>query len=418
MMKQQMPVRNTALPPQPGNAGLNKKKEKIAVWMVTVILSAVFLYAGHVAVTGDLAIFTAPTSSEKARVLELQDWKEDQIEGKQTKTLTFRAIILSGAAKGREVQATQEFNTMYAGTMVSKQVQVGSLVMLLETPSPDGGETIWRFEGYYRLHIILILLAVFAALVLALGRWQGVNTLLSLFFTFSFVFYVFIPAVMQGLNIYLFAFLTVLYVIVMTLFLIHGWSAKTLATMLGCIGGVLTAILALLILNQFLSLTGVIDEHSFYLLKLHPERPINLVAILFSSIIIGAMGAIMDVAMDIASSLYELTEHAPGIQRDRLLKSGLTIGRDIMGTMANTLVLAYIGSSLAGITILLTYSGSALQLLNRESIITEILQALIGSLAIVLTMPLTAVICSLLYVRPKRRQREPLPPWLSEDPYR
>lgn len=418
MMKQQMPVRNTALPPQPGNAGLNKKKGKIAVWMVTVILSAVFLCAGHVAVTGDLAIFTAPTSSEKARVLELQDLKEDQIEGKQTKTLSFRAIILSGAAKGREVQATQEFNTMYAGTMVSKQVQAGSLVMLLETPSPDGGETIWRFEGYYRLHIILILLAIFAALVLALGRWQGVNTLLSLFFTFSFVFYVFIPAVMQGLNIYLFAFLTVLYVIVMTLFLIHGWSAKTLATMLGCIGGVLTAILALLILNQFLSLTGVIDEHSFYLLKLHPERPINLVAILFSSIIIGAMGAIMDVAMDIASSLYELTEHAPGIQRDRLLKSGLTIGRDIMGTMANTLVLAYIGSSLAGITILLTYSGSALQLLNRESIITEILQALIGSLAIVLTMPLTAVICSLLYVRPKRRQREPLPPWLSEDPYR
>ncbi|MBP5750236.1 MAG: YibE/F family protein, partial [Firmicutes bacterium] len=93
----------------------------------------------------------------------------------------------------------------------------------------------------------------------------------------------------------------------------------------------------------------------------------------------------------------EIRQHDPGISRMDLLRSGFNIGRDVMGTMANTLVLAYIGSSLCTILLLITYSGSMRELLNRENIIVELLQALIGSSAILLTMPLTSAICSFLY---------------------
>jgi uncharacterized membrane protein len=111
------------------------------------------------------------------------------------------------------------------------------------------------------------------------------------------------------------------------------------------------------------------------------------------------MGAIMDVAMSISSALWELKEKAGMIKFDTLLRSGLTIGRDIFGTMANTLILAYIGSSLSVILILSVYSNSLLTLFNSEMIIVEILQALAGSFGILLTMPLTALFCSLIYLR-------------------
>ena len=125
--------------------------------------------------------------------------------------------------------------------------------------------------------------------------------------------------------------------------------------------------------------------------------PINLRALIFAMITIGAMGAVMDVAMDISSSLFEVKRHAPEITDKDLFRSGLNIGRDVMGTMANTLVLAYIGSSLCTILLKISYANSMLELLNTEGIIVELLNALIGSLAILLTIPLTALVCVAVY---------------------
>jgi uncharacterized membrane protein len=129
------------------------------------------------------------------------------------------------------------------------------------------------------------------------------------------------------------------------------------------------------------------------------ETPINLKAILFAGIIIGAMGAIMDVAMSISSALWEVKEKAPAISFEALFRSGLTIGRDIMGSMANTLILAYIGTSLSVVLILSVYSDSLSSLFNTEMIVVEILQALAGSFGILFAMPLTAFFCSTIYTK-------------------
>jgi uncharacterized membrane protein len=109
----------------------------------------------------------------------------------------------------------------------------------------------------------------------------------------------------------------------------------------------------------------------------------------------------MDVAMSISSSLWEIKEKAGRINFETLFRSGLTIGRDIMGTMANTLILAYIGSSLSVVLILSVYSNSLMNLFNMEMIVVEILQALAGSLGILFAMPLTAVICSAVFLKSK-----------------
>jgi len=168
--------------------------------------------------------------------------------------------------------------------------------------------------------------------------------------------------------------------------------------MLGCASGVLAAALLTVISDKIMHLTGFIDEHSVYLQAMNDEGgSIDLRGLIFAMITIGAMGAVMDVAMDISSSLCELHRHAPDLSFKELFKSGMNIGRDVMGTMANTLVLAYIGSSLCSILLRVSYAGSLMEMLNTESIAVELLQAIIGSLGILLTIPLTALICSARY---------------------
>jgi uncharacterized membrane protein len=185
----------------------------------------------------------------------------------------------------------------------------------------------------------------------------------------------------------------------MTLSIVIGFNKKSFATAIGCLSGITVTGLITIIMDKLLFLSGIVDEHSRYLANLPVETSINLKAIIFAGIIIGAMGAIMDVAISIASALWEIKEKAVIISHKTLFRSGLTIGRDMMGTMANTLILAYIGSSLSVILILTVFSNSLLGLLNREMIVIEILQALVGSLGILFTIPLTAFISTIIYLK-------------------
>jgi uncharacterized membrane protein len=182
-----------------------------------------------------------------------------------------------------------------------------------------------------------------------------------------------------------------------------GISKKALTAAIGCIAGVAVTGIITIVMDRALWLTGLVDEHSRYLARLPVETPIDLRAITFAVITVGAMGAIMDVAMSISSALWEVKEKAGRIKFDALFRSGLTIGRDIMGTMANTLILAYIGCSLSVVLLLSVFSGSVLGLFNMEMIVVEILQALAGSFGILLTMPLTAFVCSVVYLKGGRK---------------
>jgi uncharacterized membrane protein len=208
---------------------------------------------------------------------------------------------------------------------------------------------------------------------------------------------VFVPSVLAGSNVYLMTALTCIFSIVTTLLITNGATAKSFTTILGCTFGVTMAAILAVYFDKSLKLTGLLDEHSIYLKTMGNGVEVDLRALIFAMIVIGAMGAVMDVAMDISSSLNELHVNAPHMKFLDLFKSGMTIGRDVMGTMANTLVLAYIGSSLCSILIYITYSSSLFELMNRENIVVELLQALIGSMAILLTIPLTTLVCCFMY---------------------
>ena len=150
-------------------------------------------------------------------------------------------------------------------------------------------------------------------------------------------------------------------------------------------------------MKNAMHINGYLNNDSLYLEALLPGGQKDLVAVLFSAIIIGAVGAVMDVSMSLSSALYELATSVKDISFKQLVKSGFAIGRDMMGTMANTLILAYIGSSLSFILVLIAYNSSFLGLLNNQIIAFEIMQALTGSIGILCGIPLTTFIASALY---------------------
>ena len=239
-------------------------------------------------------------------------------------------------------------------------------------------------------------MALFVILIIIFGRTKGLRTIISLMYTCISVFAVFIPAVLSGKNIYLNAVFVCIFIIAMTLLLVNGWDKKTLCALLGCVGGVMAAAAITAVFSHVMKFTGYVNESSYYLTKL--PHPVDLGAIAFSAVIIGAVGAVMDVAMSMSSSLYELSVKADNITFSSLVSSGFAIGRDMMGTMANTLVLAYVGSSLSSVLLLLTYAESTMDVFNREMIAHEIVQAVAGSIGIVLTIPVTALVCGAFYI--------------------
>ena len=381
-----------------GKYRFTPKFRKIVAWTITVLFSCVFLFAGFKHFSKQISIFNVEGAfAVRAKVTAVGEYTEesyDMGDGNEyiSGTQHFSAKILGGNHKGQTVDAIQTFDNL---TTVNEQiVQKGDRVVLYNYGYEQDG-TEWMFGGFARFDSMLVFGIIFCVLLLVFGRIKGFNTIVSLGFTCLAVFAVFIPSVLAGANIYFWSAVICVYVIIMTLMITEGPTPKALTAILGCSFGVAASAILTVIFDHIMKLTGMLDEHSIYLATFDP--PINLRGIIFAMVVIGAMGAVMDVAMDISASLHELHVKLPDLSLAEFYKSGITIGCDIMGTMANTLVLAYIGSSLCSILLMITYSSSLTELLNRESIVVEIMNGLIGSCAILLTIPLTSIICGILY---------------------
>ncbi len=381
---------------------LNQQDYKpLLVYLVVLAVSVLYIILGHQMAVANYHSFDDDDQSivVKATVQKIVDRysEEYQISESETatnETILFTAKVRSGDLKGQVLEAAQ---TLDYFTAVNLEVVTPGDKVLLYTVPGGMAENQWVLSDYQRSDQILVLLLIFLVLLLIFGRWQGLHTIVSLTLTCLAVFYVFIPAVLAGENIYVWSIVTCMYMTLMTMFIVNGVNRKSVAAILGCLAGVLLAGVLTLVMDHTMTLTGVLDENSVLLHNLRPEDPLNLRAIIFASIIIGAVGAIMDVSISIAAALAELKAKVPHISFKELLQSGMTISRDIMGTMSNTLILAYIGGFMCSVLLMVAYNSSMMDLFNREIIVVECLQALVGSLGILMTLPFTSFICAFLF---------------------
>jgi len=174
------------------------------------------------------------------------------------------------------------------------------------------------------------------------------------------------------------------------MYLVGGFNRKSTAATLGCILSLIFAGILSMSIVKIASLTGFSSEHSMFLFSAHPE--LNFVSIAVATMILATLGAVMDVAMSIASTINEIHTVDNSKTVKELFESGMNVGRDIIGTMANTLILVYLGTSLP--LLLLASNIDFVKFINLNQVVTEIASALIGSCAIVICVPITAIVAS------------------------
>jgi len=239
---------------------------------------------------------------------------------------------------------------------------------------------------------VLYLVILFVLLLLIVGRMQGLKTIITLTVTVLFVLLFLLPNLLKGHNPIVLAVITAIVVIIFTLIVVAGISYKTLAAITGTISGVLVAGLLAFWAGGISHLTGF-STHESQLLYFLTDHVIDLRGLLFAGIIIGSLGAITDTGITVASAAAEIKLANPGISSRDLIASCMNVGRDALGTMSNTLILAYTGAATPLLLLMTSFhQGSWLKIINLDLIATELVRGLAGSIGLVIAVPVTAVL--------------------------
>ena len=305
--------------------------------------------------------------------------------------------VRSGDYKGQQMQV---YN--YVGPLNGGPLKVGDRATVLISTYSDGtvNATVYEFDRLLPLCIVLVL---FIAAAVAVGGRTGVKSLVALAVTLVCLFGVLLPSLMKGANTLLMTFIVCAYVAVVSLTIVGGVRKKTVCAMLGAVAGTALALLFGLLAQGLTRINGLrIDDVEPLLQLRQTGTPIGLRGLLVGGIVISALGAVMDVTMGIASSLSEVHAANPELSRRELFRSGMNIGRDMVGTMTNTLILAFLGSGFTLILYLYSLGLSPRQLLSSAYVSLEVVSGVASSVGVILSIPLTALITAEVFTREKK----------------
>lgn len=324
------------------------------------------------------------TEFAKAVVLDVSS-EDSAKEGIDAGNQQVQLKITSGTYQG-EIITGSSMNGYLYGAYCEKGTKV--IVRLSEY---DGSISASVYN-YDREMPILVLVVFFLLVMWIVGGKRGIHSITALVFTFFLILTLYVPLIYMGCSPFLAAVLCVALITTLSIFLIGGPSKKSLCAIVGTVTGVVAAGVIALIFGKAAHINGYNVESIETLIYIGQNTNLNIGEVLFSGILVSSLGAVMDVAMSVSSALTEITENSPGISRKDLFKSGMQIGRDMIGTMSNTLILAYVGSSVNTLIIIYAYQYSAHQIFGMYSIGIEIMQSLSGTLGIILTVPFVSAV--------------------------
>ena len=295
----------------------------------------------------------------------------------------------------------EEFTTDYVlsydieGKILAYELEEGDKVSVQITEDADGITTATVLD-VVRANYIIVMFILFLLSVVLVGGRKGVKAILGLLYTILLIYFVMIKGIFKGDDAIFNSVITAILVIIGTFIIIGDRiNKKILTAAIGTFGGVLSAGIMALIFNNLAKMTGA-GEDAIQLSINMTSITFNYRDLLFAGIIVSALGACMDVGMSIASSLDEIKIKNPDITWQELLKSGMNIGRDVIGTMTNTLILAYVGGSLTLILLFMASNMNIYEILNKETIAEQIISAIAGSMGVVFTVPITSFVYSIL----------------------
>lgn len=294
-----------------------------------------------------------------------------------------------------------EFTTNYVlsydidGKILAYELDVGNKVSVQIVENADGSITVTVLD-VVRANYIAVMFTIFLLSVVIIGGTKGVKAIIGLLYTIALIYFVMIKGIFNGQDAIVNSVIATILVITGTFIVIgSGINKKILTAAIGTVGGVLSAGIIALIFNNLAKLTGA-GEDAIQLSINMTTINFNFRELLFAGILVSALGACMDVGMSIASSLDEIKMKNPDITWQELFKSGMNIGRDVIGTMTNTLILAYVGGSLTLILLFMASNMNIYEILNKETIAEQVISAVAGSMGVVYTVPITSFVYSIL----------------------
>lgn len=300
--------------------------------------------------------------------------------------------LLGGKFKDKVVDGV---NMLNGSLEQDKMFEIGDKAQVLVSYE---GETINSISmiDHYRLSKELLLAGVFVILLIAYAGASGVRTVLSFAITVLMIWKVLVPCYLKGFNPVILGLFVCMVLTVITIVLVYGADRRAFAASLGSIIGIgMTAILGILFTGMY-NIHGAVMPYSESLLYSGYSH-LNLTKIFMASIFIGSSGAVMDLAVDITSSVWEVVEHRPEISWREAARSGINVGRAAIGTQATTLLLAYSGGYVSLLMVFMAQGTPIYNILNYKYIASEILETLVGSIGLVTVAPLTALVCGILF---------------------
>lgn len=313
-----------------------------------------------------------------------------QEDGTRVGEQTVLVRMTSGAKKGQELETTSS-----AGYLFGAACTPGLKVVVMQ--SVAGESVVTSVYSRNRGGVLIGFAALYLLTLCLVGGRQGLRGAAGLVFTFASIVYLYLPLVFRGCSPFWTAVGICALTTVITLWFIGGSTKKTLAATLGTVSGVVIAGIAATVFSAASGITGwnVSDIES--LLTLWETNGIQVGGLLFSGLLISSLGAVMDVAMSISSAMQELCCQRPDISRRELMHAGMRVGRDMMGTDANTLILAFAGGSVSMLLLDYAYDLPLLQVVNSNNIGIAVMQGLSGSFGVVLSVPLTVLLAGCIY---------------------
>ena len=313
-------------------------------------------------------------------------------EGRRVGDQELEIRILSGDHKDEIMTVTN-----YMSALFNVDVDQGDRIIVRIMTDEDGSYYASVFN-YDRGIVLGAFLLIFFALLAILGGKKGIGALAGLLLTLGCIWFILIPCLIRGVPAIPVTIGVSAVSAAAGLIFLNGYSKKTLCAVCGCVGGVLAAGIAAAAVGTLSPMNGFNMQEAENLILYGADRGLKVSGLLVCGVLISALGAVMDVALGIASSVWEMKEQNPDASAKSLFRSGMQIGKDAMGTMANTLILAFAGSSLNMLILVQTYDIPFLQMINTDSIALEVVQSVAGSVGILLTVPLVAFISARLMV--------------------
>lgn len=363
------------------------------IFLVTITVFVLIIYYANRSKPEYLDNINNGTEYETAKVIDIIEDNaqiDDTMEGILRGSRLMEVEILTGRYKGEVVEVMNYFSTL-------NNVDVGvkdRLTVRIETEADD------RFSvsvySYYRQNYVISMVVTFSAVLVVIGGKKGFMSIVSLILAFISIVYILIPLLLKGFPV-LFLTVTIIGIIaILNFYFIGGVQKKTIAAFVGTMTGVCIAALLAYFSSEIAGMTGFQMDEAESLIMIKSETWIQVKDLFVSGILISALGAVMNVAMTIASAVHEVKVLEPKINRKKLFLYGMNVGRDIIGTMSNTLILAFAGTSLCMMILIYSYGVTYIQLMNTDFIAMEVIRGIAGCMGIVFTVPAVAYISAVL----------------------